>query len=352
MKKVKIFSKLNYFLIPFALLVFGSTIAAAPNNPVKPVQVEKAVFSTWQNRISLIGTLHAPASIDLIVEVGGKVTSLNFTPGSKVKKGDLLAVIDPALAEEELKRSKANEALALAQFQRSKSLSKNNFLDQSGLDQARAAWESAVALREESAIALANHFIKAPFDGRIGLNRANIGQYLAPGFSIASLEKEGNLILEFSLPSKFYYQIEKSNSLLRVETSDGRAFHARLIALDSRADEETRSVLARAELLGRPTEILPGDYAKVFLMVGKSRQVLTVPRSALFSEGGISSLFLVDKNNKVLQKTVRIGDIIDNERVIIEKGLQEGDQVIVNGQLQVSNGMAVQIQPAKLIKNK
>ena len=135
-----------------------------------------------------VGTLRARQSVVLRPEVSGRIKTLTFTDGQRVKRGDLLVQLDDTLQQAQLKQAEASAAIARTNLQRSRELAAQNFVSQSAVDQNAAALDVALAQVALAQAQIQRMRVLAPFDGVTGIRQANVGDYLKDGAEVVSVE--------------------------------------------------------------------------------------------------------------------------------------------------------------------
>lgn len=315
-----------------------------PPATVAAAQVEPA---QWQPRLRAVGSLTASQGIDLTTEVAGVVESLGFDSGEAAEAGQVLLQLDASVDRAMLEGLVAQRKLAQLQFERNQRLRRENSVSQSELDAARAGLDEAAAAVAAQRARLEKMSLRAPFAGRLGIRRVDVGQYLTPGDPVVTLQALDPIYADFSLPERYLDQLEPGQTVtLGVQAYPGETFEGTLSALESRIDQGSRQIPVRATLPNPGQRLRPGMFAEVEVWLPEIEEVLTLPRQAVIYNPYGSSVFLIreqdDGSLAVQTRQVQTGEARDG-RISITRGLEAGDRVVSAGQVKLRNGQAVSI---------
>lgn len=330
---------------------------AAASKPTLSVNAALARREQWGEVLHSIGTIRAVQGIDVAPSVSGLITEILFKSGDDVKKGAKLVQLDDSTERADLKNHQASLKKAQASWTRQKALFKNKTVSQATLDDARATRDAAAASVERDRAILEKKAIHAPFSGRLGIRKVDIGQYVTAGAAITSLQMIDPIYADFSLPERYAAQARPGQTVtITVDAWPDAVFTGQVEAVDSRIDSKTRNVLIRASLDNRQGELLPGMFATVAVAVGSPQPVVTLPRTAItYSLYGDSVYVLTSasdgtmsegKSQKRLytvhRRFVETGEI-RGDTVAIAKGVEPGDMIVTSGGIDLKNDMSVVI---------
>jgi membrane fusion protein (multidrug efflux system) len=322
-----------------------AAMMGAPRPPAV-VTATEVTAQPWRPRLDAVGTVAATQGIAVANEVPGVVRDIAFESGQSVKAGDVLLRLDDAVDQAELRGYQSALELARLKFQRAARLIKQRSVSQSDYDTAQAELSNAQAQVASKRAVIEKKVIRAPFDGELGLRAVSLGQYLPAGSSIAPLVKLDPVYVDFSLPERYLPSVATGQVVrVTVDAHRDRRFEGELVAIDPDVDASTRQLRLRARLANPEGLLRPGMFARVALDLGRSEQVLTLPRMAISYAPYGDAVFLLtekDGNTVVQQRQVQSGAVID-ERVVIEEGLKAGDRVVLTGLVKLRNGMPVRI---------
>lgn len=321
--------------------------------PPPPAMVAAATVKaeSWSTSLTSVGSFTPVAGVYVSNEVAGKIKALHFHSGQSVKAGDLLLELDSDTDQAELLGLQAELQLAKSRLQRSEQMIQKKFVSQADYDQHTALLEQAVAAVQAKRTRIDKKMIRTPFAGELGIREVNLGQYLAEGASIVSLQQLDPIHLDFTLPERYVGQLAVNQTITAtVQAYPDRTFSGKIVALNPSVEQDTRALKIRAKLDNKHKALRPGMFAQVLIQSGNPLPVLTLPDTAITYNPYGNSVFLIQKNNQgltVQSRQVETGQNRDG-RVEIVRGLQVGDRVVSAGQVKLRNGMPVSIdsQPA------
>ncbi len=369
--------KVLLFLVLFAAGAFwlfsppkqGET--TKPGRQANPVAV--SVLSAPQEDIpillSALGTVQAANAVQVRPMVEGPLDKVPFTEGQEVKKGALLAQIDPRPYQAALDQAKGKLAQDQAQLEsdrrdleRNTTLAERSFASKQIVDQQRAAVEKGEALIEADKAAIQSAQVQldytaltAPFDGRVGIRNVDPGNIVRPTDTnpIATLTQHQPISVLFSLPEKDLAQLRKAQAAGRGEIyaydQDGNAQIAqgKLQVVDNQIDPQTGTIRLKAEFLNENDALWPGQFVPVKIRIDTRQNIVALPSAAIQRGPDGLYVWLVDPDKKVKMKPVTTGPSQD-DKTIVESGVTPGDRVVVAGQYRLQPGSAVQFEEPKV----
>jgi membrane fusion protein (multidrug efflux system) len=223
-------------------------------------------------------------------------------------------------------------------------------------DRAAAQLQQDDAKVGEIRATIARKNIRAPFAGVLGIRQVNLGQYLAAGAPIVSLQSLRPIYVDFAVPQQ---QVSRLRSGTAVElTAEGMQSTGRISAIDSVVDSATRNIQVRATFANADGRLHPGMYVEARIALGASQPVLVLPASAISYAPYGDSVFVVEdvkdpKSQKtyrgVRQQFVKLGGS-RGDQVAVLSGLKAGEEIVTSGVFKLRNGAAIQVnnkvQPA------
>ena len=338
-------------------------IAAGEGQRPPPTTITSAVASEdeWEVTLAGIGTLEAAQGVTVTADLPGRVTSLYFDGGEQIEAGEVLLEQDISSEQAQLRAAESSLTLARSNLDRTERLRRSRTVSQADLDAASSQFENAEAQVENIRTSIDKKRLVAPFAGRLGLRMIDIGQDLAQGVPIVSLQAVDPMRVNVSLPQQALARIAEGQSV-RVTTDavPGRVFDGEITAIDTEIDTATRTVRVQAELEnpadesdGKP-KLLPGMFAKVTVVLPDRKEVLTVPLTAVSFATFGDSVFILEESDganvarggaaegelavrqQFVQLGERRGDFVD-----VLKGLEPGQRVAGDGVFKLRNGGAV-----------
>jgi membrane fusion protein (multidrug efflux system) len=326
----------------------NAVAAAGRGAPVVTVSTAVAETQEWTPDVHVVGSLSAVEGVQLTSQIAGNVTAIGFASGERVQKGALLVQLDDSTELAQLHSDEAKQKLAQATIDRTQDLLKLRAASQADLDSAQADYGSAVAAVESDQATLRKLSITAPFAGVAGIRQVSLGQYVAPGTVIVSLQAWDPMHLEFNIPQSAAAELHDGQRVeFMVDALPGKQFSGAITALDSRIDPATRNVGVEATLANRELLLRPGMYGDVHLSMGKEREVVTVPSIAVSYNTFGNFVYVIANDGPggtqvAHQRQISTGDERDG-RVVVEKGLAAGDTVVIAGQTKLHEGSRISV---------
>jgi len=289
------------------------------------------------------GELIAKAQVDLKAETSGKLVKLYAKDGQKVSKGTLLAKLDDAELQANLKSAKTALELAEKKAARTKTLYEKDGATAEELESAESAVESAKASKELIEAQLQKTEVRAPFAGTLGVVEVSEGAWMTSGAQIATLTNTSELKVEFELPQRFSRNVKVGNKVVLIDTEQGIQADAKICFLDATMSNSSRTRKARALLKNADGKYLPGTYVRVKLDFGQGNLVgIPVPSEAVTLDANGAYVFVV-KDGKAKKVDIQTG-LRTPITVDVVQGLSAGDTVVASGLMNVRNGMGIEIK--------
>jgi multidrug efflux system membrane fusion protein len=382
-------------LFVIALLIAGcSDNKAAPVNrqtPAAPVFVSKAFLKSVPIEIQAIGTVEAYSTVAVKTQVGGELTIVDFVEGADVHKGDRLFVIDPRpyqsqvaqaeatlakdkaqlqAAEANLARDMAQEQYLRSQARRVSDLTQQGVLAKDAAEQtdaqAKAAAEAVRADRaaiesmqagiaadqaalDRAKLQLEYCTIISPIDGRTGRLLVKQGNVVkANDVDLVTINQVHPIYVTFSVPETDLPLIKKhmSGGNVSVEANlqgDNATEKGKLSFIENTVDSATGTIRLKALFDNPGTRLWPGQFARVTVRLNASADSVIVPTTAVQTGQDGKFIFVVKSDMTVEARPVVIGRTVERD-VVVEKGLSDGESVVVSGQLRLAPGSRVEIK--------
>jgi membrane fusion protein, multidrug efflux system len=336
--------------------------------PPPAVGVRVAEMRGIARAYEFVGRIKAINSVALRARVEGFLESVLFTEGQDVKTGDLLYQIEKAQYQALVEQAKANVAAAQAksvnaelQYNRSLTLVKQQFTPQATVDQNKAAMDSAraevlqtQAALDQAEINLGYTDIRSPIDGRIGLTAFTKGNLVNPASgTLATIVSQDPIYALFPVSVRELEEIRRARrqedgTLIKIEIvvrlSDGLEYGHPGVwnYTDVQVDPQTDTLLMRATLPNPERQLTDGEFVTVVVRERKEQPRLTIPQAAIQVDQAGAYVLVVGDGDKVEVRRVSTGPNQDAD-IVIEKGLKEGDRVVVDGIQKVRPGQKVQV---------
>ena len=287
------FTKLRpLFLVAFCLLGLiackdkrGEVRKAAASAVVQPVEVVPVIRRDLTETLSLVGSVAPNESARMRAEVAGLVRAILFDEGQKVTKGQTLLTIDDT--ELVAQSTQAEEAFKLADInlQRSVTLLGAQNTTQAAHDRTISEFNTAKAQLTMLRNRLEKTQIKAPFDGLVGARTISPGDYVTNQTAITTIDDLSRLKLDFQVPERFLRRVKEGTTfLVRSRSMDSeKAVSGVVYFVSSVINPDTRSSEVKGYLTNPPTDLKPGMFANVELVLAVHKAVLTVPEGSIFN---------------------------------------------------------------------
>lgn len=325
----------------------GSSFAPPPD----AVTTVVAKSETWPSTLNVIGTTAAIQGVTVSADLPGAVDKIHFESGQAVHAGDILVELDTRQERAQLAAAESDRDLARINSDRDQQLVKEGVVARNQYDNSSAQQKSTEAKVGEIRATIDRKTIKAPFSGILGIRQINLGQYLAAGQAIVSLQALNPIYVNFGVPQQ-QSSLVQAGRTLRLTSDDvpGVEFAGRVSAIDSVVNEATRNIQVQATLANPGGKLRPGMFVQVELKLGASRDVISLPASAINYAPYGDSVFVVadlkDPKGKsyrgVRQQFVKV-EGSRGDQVAVVSGLKSGDEVVSSGVFKLRNGAAVQV---------
>ena len=330
--------------------------------PIKVVKVGTRTMPYWGE---FIGQINAVETVDVRARVAGFLLEKKFKEGARVKKGDLLFVIDPKPFREDLKQAQSgleyNQALAAKaqkDFERFKKLYEENVVSrdefesyQTQLATYKAQVRDNAAKVENARIQLGYTDIYSPIDGVIGQVEVDLGNLVGQGENtlLATVSSVDPVYVNFSVTESDYIRAVRqrdedkvAEKLVKMILADGSEYDesGTFDMVDRAVDPRTGTLGIRVKFPNPDGLLRPGQYAKVRVLVDEIKDATVVPARAIMDMQGMKSIYVVNADGKVTNTPVELGFDRDS-LVVVKKGVKPGDMIIADGINRVRNGMEV-----------
>jgi membrane fusion protein, multidrug efflux system len=340
----------------------GSSQAAQSAAPSIPVSVTAATQRDVPIYYDALGTVQALNTVAIRAQVNGQIISIDFRQGQEVRKGDVLAKIDPAVFKSALDQaaSKKSEDEALLvdaekDLARFNTLVLKNFethqnLDaqQAKVDQTKATIDADQAAIEAAQTQLNYATITAPIDGVVGFRQVDIGNIIHTNDvnPLTVLTQIKPCTVVFTLPQSDLGPVREamlqgSVSVLAFDQNDKEQLaEGKLLLINNQIDQTTSTIQLKAEFPNDDERLWPGEFLRIRILITTRKDVVTIPPVAV--QRGPNGLYtwVVKPDNTVDQRAIETTPV-DNELAIVTKGIAAGEQVVVNGQYRLDVGSHV-----------
>lgn len=338
-----IIGSVKYFQMRTAMAQQGSY-----QPPPEAVTTVIAKPEQWNTTLNAIGTVVAVQGVTISADLPGVVEQIAFDSGRAVRRGDLLVRLDTKQELAQLASADSQRDLAGLNLKRSEGLAAQQIIPRATYDQSAAEHRQAEARVAEIRATIQRKTIRAPFSGVIGIRQVNVGQYLAPGSPVASLQALSPVYVNFTVPQQELSRLQRG-AVLEV-TSDGftGTESGRVSAYESLIDASTRNVQVQAIFDNKSGKLSPGMFVEAKLARGNATSAITIPTSAISYAPFGDSVFIVEQMKGpdgksylgVRQQFVKLGGA-RGDQVAVLSGLKPGEEVVSSGAFKLRPGAAV-----------
>lgn len=331
----------------------------------KPAKEDVQIFGEY------VGRIRAASYVEIHARVEGYLEKMLFEEGKRVKQNEPLFIINSALykakvekARAQLKKDQAQAAKAKRDVERLQPLYEQHAASQLDLDNATASLENAeanIAMSkadlDQAQLELSYTVVTSPLSGYISERVADVGALVGPGANskLAAVVKSDTVLVDFKMTALDYLRAERRNvkfgeqdstrswqPTVTITLADDSEYPVKGIVdfADPLVDPQTGTFGVRAELSNPNRKLLPGQFTKVKLLLDVRERSIVVPRKALIIEKGGAFIYVIRKDNVAEKRFVQIGPEIGNN-VVVERGLGESEQVVVEGYQKLTPGVEV-----------
>ena len=352
-------------VIPLAispLLVGCRKKTEQPPPPPMEVAATKIIAQTVPSHYDYVGTTQAIRSVVIRARVEGFLVKRNYVEGADVQRDALLYIIEPQPYEKtvaertaELVAKKAEAWDARLESTRFKNLLAKASTSQSNHDRRLAKAQSATAqvhltaaAKDKAAIRLGYCTVKAPFAGRIGRTQVHVGNLVGAddATSLTTIVQLDPLYIMFNPPAKHIPTMSEMHAEgnLRVEVfledDAGNRYQGKVDFINNTVEPDTSTVLVRAVVQNPQKILLPGQYANVRMFLRPMENAIFVPANVILQQQGGQFVYVIDKKNKVVPRTVVLGENYNQMR-LIKEGLKPGETIAVDNLQRLRPGQTI-----------
>ncbi len=299
----------------------------------------------FQDEIEVLGVAKGRQSVTLTAATSQLVERVRFTDGQAVSRGAVLIELKNTEQDAGLAQSEARLTQARQEYDRWITLSQKGFAAQTSVDQYRAAYLSAEADVAAAKARQGDRMIRAPFSGVVGLSDVAPGALVSPGSPIVTLDDISAMRVDFPVPERFLAQLHEGQAITaRVDAYPGESFAGRIAKLDTRVDERTRAITARAEFPNPGHKLKPGMMIRVAISHGR-RQGLGAPETAVAVQGDSAFIYVLRPQGPrtVTEQRPVITGLRQDNFVELTEGAVAGERIVADGLNKIQPGQPVRI---------
>ncbi|WP_036823113.1 efflux RND transporter periplasmic adaptor subunit, partial [Photobacterium sanctipauli] len=296
--------------------------------------------------LSLVGKLEAQRSVNVATQVAAKVDRIVVGVNSKVEKGELLVQLDDAKARAAYEEAQAYLNDEKRKYTEFKSLVGRGAITQTELDAQLASVSIADARLKAAKAELDDHAINAPFAGTVGLVDFSEGHMLTVGSELFSLDDLSTMRLDIQVPEQYLSFLTEGMTVSATSQAWlNHKFKGEIQAIDSRVQADSLNIRVRVRFDNTEGKLKPGMLMAATIGF-EPQEAAIVPVQALEYSGTKRFVYLVDEAGKAHRTEVQLGTRVENE-VVIESGVAVGDRIVVQGLVNMRDGVQVNDMTAK-----
>jgi membrane fusion protein, multidrug efflux system len=336
----------------------GVEAKKATQPPVRTVLVAQVTSKDVPLYLDEIGTCAAYETVQVQAQVSGKILSRHFQDGADVKVGDLLFIIDPRPYQAAVDQAKAQAVLDQITMKRQQELRARNVISPQDLDTAQANTHKSEAAAEAAQVNLDYCYIKSPINGRIGLRNVDVGNLVGPSSPpLVVIQGLDPIYTDFTIAETDLGLVRKylGGPNVKVQTwSPDQNIPPRtgnLYFIDTAVQPGSGTVKARAVTPNPDRALWPSEFVRVRFVLDTIKDAKLVPSQAVQISQNGPFVFVVKPDKTVDLRPVKPGQRQDGDFTVIESGVNDGETVVVTGQLALGPGSKVDPQPYKAAPN-
>ena len=303
----------------------------------------------FADQIRVLGVARSKRSVNITSSTTELITRVMFTDGQRVAAGAPLVELQAREEDADLIQARAQLLQAQREYDRYKVLAERGVAPRGTAEQAETALQSARAAVAASEARRGDRILRAPFAGVLGLTTVTPGTLISPGSVITTLDDTSAIRVDFPLPERYLGALQVGTPLsASADAYAGETFEGRIALLDTRVNEQTRAVIARAEFANPGNRIRPGMMMRVAVHQGR-RQSLSVPEAAVQYEGQGAFVYRIARgeNGTTAQRVEVQTGAVEGGFVEILSGLDNNDHVVASGLNRIQPGAPVTVGAAR-----
>ena len=333
----------------FAVKYFWPTAAPENKTPVQTVTIFKVEQRDFPLVIDSTGTTIASSIVDIRPQVTNVVAKVHIKEGQKVRAGDILFTLDDRADRANYEKAKASADDAQRQYERAQELLRQQFVAQGAVDTAQANAQSAQAVARAAFATLSYDTIRSPITGRAGIISVFPGALVQPGNTVSTTTTattttaQGAMVTitqldpinvqftvpEGALPALFAAQQAGQTPTISFQMGNGVKREGKVYVVDNQVDAAIGAVKVKAEVNNTDHSLIPGQFIRLQLKAGLIKDALVVPSQAVISNSRGDQIFVVDAENTVSLKPIKIQT--QGQGFAVISGINAGDKVVVEG---------------------
>lgn len=312
-----------------------------------PTLVSVAVVQprAFEDTIEVLGVAKGRQSVTLTAATTQLVSRVRFSDGQRVPRGAVLVELKATEQDAGVAQAEARLVQARRAYDRYKALGEQGFASKAALDEREAAWRSAQADLAAARAREADRVIRAPFAGVVGLSDVAPGALVNPGAPIVTLDDTSVMRVDFQVPERYLAQLREGQPILATaDAFPGETITGRIAQIDTRVDERTRAITARAEFPNGAGRLKPGMLMRVGVSRGQ-RTNPSAPESAISVQGDAAFVYVLQQQGQRTMAEQRpiVTGVRQQGFVEIVDGVRAGERLVADGLNKIQSGQPVRV---------
>jgi membrane fusion protein (multidrug efflux system) len=325
-----------YLLFLLAL----ANVFAGPFGGPPVVTASKVQFKKTSDHITTLANISANNSAIIRSDVAGFVDKLVAKPGQKILQGQVILELRHRSESSLLEQAIAKKNYYQWLLEKKKKLYKKNMISDLELEDVKQNFIISKTEVEVARVNLDKKIIKAPFDGRLGIIRVKVGNYITPDVELVKLEDSATIWVDFFVPQA-QAQLLKSQAMIAVSSDVvAKDMTAQIQAIDPFLNQH-RQLGVRAKLVSSAENILTGSFARVTIPVGEKSMKAIIPETAVQIKNKRQVVFVVNAKGVVDERVIKVGNILAGGLLEVEGDLSVNDKVVILGGFKLQSGQKV-----------
>jgi len=332
---------------------------AKPSTPVQTVTIARVEQRDFPLLLDTTGTTVAANLVDIRPQITNTVQKVHIKEGQMVRAGEVLFSLDDRADRANVAKAQAALDDAKRQYVRAQELVRQKFVSQASVDTTQAAIESAQASLRAAEVALSYDTIRSPITGRAGIINVFPGALVQPGNTVTTsttatattaigamvtITQLDPINVQFTVPESalpMLFSLIKAGTMpvATLTTADGKKREGKVYVVDNQIDALIGAVKVKAQVNNQDHSLIPGQFVNVMLNAGSIKDALVVPSQAVVSNARGRQLFVVDAQNAVELKSVKV--LNEGQGYAVVSGVNAQDKIVVEGKQNLRPGFKV-----------
>lgn len=345
-KIILVFASLVLALIVFRLSINYKKINNSKNTATDlayvSVNVAPVTKINLSDSLSLTGYMEAFTKIDIAAETQGTITSLNANLGQEKSKGSIIAIVDDKLKRLAVQTASLSVAKLKKDLDRYTNLYKGGSATEQQLNEIQNSYESAEIQLEQAEKLLTDATIKSPINGVITKKQTEQGEFVNIGSPIVTIADISKLKIKLNVSETNIYKLRLNDkTIITTDVYPGISFEGKISFISAQGDDSHNYPVEIVIDNSLKYPLKAGTFATVSINLPVETESLYIPRESLLGSLNDASVYVAENNKAKLKKIVVESG--NDKYVKVVSGLEEGEKVIINGQINLSDNKAIKI---------